>query len=261
MRTRWRSTIRFGARGPTPASATPAGTRGTVVRDRRLLALTTLYVICGRRRHRRRCSNDGFDGTLVQACNEDFVVAASDGGSEIVVVRRIFGNDLVRTLSPRGSPVGATDSLRGLHRCVRSSRQGARRADYEYRRPSSTCSVSTGLLAIPSRAAYLLAGLTSDMLTRARRASRRARPRLERPAASASGNYVGLAQWEHATEAMPSWQTPRSRVAAMCWAPPFGAHAYAYSTRNREICISKPGALDKVIVQSTFDCQAAAEPR
>ena len=41
---------------------------------------------------------------------------------------------------------------------------------------------------------------------------------------------MGLAQWEHAAEAMPSWQTPLARVVAMCWAPPFGAHAYAYST-------------------------------
>ena len=259
--------FRFGACvGPTltPASATPgrdAWQHGCTQRSR-LLALSDPLLQLQPALDIDEDTNDGFDGELVQACNEDFVVAASDGDSQIVVVRRIFGSDLVRTLpawkpgwgdsqiryvdciavfGPRDRALVALTTNTGSF--VHLQRIDGTAGDEEY--------------PIPGKPTCLLG--SHDMLVAGSKASRRAHLVWNGPQAG-PGNYVGLAQWEHATEAMPSWQTPRSRVEAMCWAPPFGAHAYAYSTRNREICISKPGALDKVIVQSTFDCCSLPSP-
>ena len=83
------------------------------------------------------------------------------------------------------------------------------------------------------------------MLVAASSVSRRAHLAWIGPQAG-PGNYVDLVKWDQ--ESLPSWEYPLCGVSAMCWAPPYGARAYAYSTRAMEICISQPGAPDKVIV-------------
>ena len=95
-------------------------------------------------------------------------------------------------------------------------------------------------VSLPGKPTCLLG--SHDMLVAGSKASRRAHLVWNGP--GRPRELCGLAQWDHG--AMPSWQYTLERVRQGVGLRRL-ARAYAYSTRNREI-ISKPGALDKVIV-------------